>query len=254
MTLAMRSRARSPPERDLTGARGLGVVEEEVLEVGHHMAGLAADQHLVGGAGDAHQRVVGEAVPERGFGVEPGAGLVEDGDFEVGAKRDGSGIGRGLAGEEAQERGLADAVGAHEGHAVAAHDAEVEVLDDRQGARSFWSGPWPRSRAAGGGPASSSSAAVPWRRICEARSARSAARARTRPWLRLRRAEMPSTAHFASALILRSSLWRASSSSAQTVSRQSSKPSKPDSRRRTSPRSIHRVALDSAFRKARSWR
>ena len=64
---------------------------------------------------------------------------------------------------------------------------------------------------------------------------------------------MPSTAQRASALILRSSLWRASSSSAQIVSRQSSKPSNPCSRRRSRPRSIHRVARASARRKARSW-
>ena len=103
------------------------------------------------------------------------------------------------------------------------------------------------------GPASSASAAVPWRRICEARSDFSACKARTRPMLRLRRALMPSTAHFASCLILRSSLWRASSSSAQVLSRQSSNAAKDWSRRRAWPRSTHSIARLSAFRKARSW-
>ena len=75
------------------------------------------------------------------------------------------------------------------------------------------------------GPASSAIAAVPCRRTWPARSSRSAAKARTRPWLRFRRAEMPSTAQRASARILRSSCGAPRLSSAQTVSRQSSKPS-----------------------------
>jgi hypothetical protein len=102
-------------------------------------------------------------------------------------------------------------------------------------------------------PPANSIAAAPCRRIMAARSSRSAASARTRPWLRLRRALMPSTAHFASALILRSSLWRWSSSSAQTRSRQASKSENPRSLRRISPRSSQSVVRVSARRKARSW-
>jgi hypothetical protein len=45
--------------------------------------------------------------------------------------------------------------------------------------------------------------------LARALGAHVACSARTRPWLRLRRALMPSTAQRASALILRSSLWRA---------------------------------------------
>mmetsp|Transcript_27882 Transcript_27882/g.52092 ORF Transcript_27882/g.52092 Transcript_27882/m.52092 type:complete len:255 (-) Transcript_27882:1630-2394(-) len=102
------------------------------------------------------------------------------------------------------------------------------------------------------GPASSAIAAVPLRLICAARSARKSCKARTRPWLRLRRADMPSTAHRASALILRFSLWRWLSSSAQVVSRQASKASNPFSIRRTIPLSIQRVARVSSRKNARS--
>ena len=71
--------------------------------------------------------------------------------------------------------------------------------------------------------------------------------------LRLRRAEIPSTAQRPSALMKRSSLCRAASSSSKTLSRHSSKPAKPRSSRRTSPRSTHSVRSVSALRNARSW-
>ncbi len=103
------------------------------------------------------------------------------------------------------------------------------------------------------GAAASASSAVPERRISAARSARISCRRRTRPMLRLRRAEMPSTAQRPSALISRSSLWRARSSSSQSLSRQSSKASKPRSSRRTVPRSTQSNPLVSRRRKARSW-
>ena len=73
-----------------------------------------------------------------------------------------------------------------------------------------------------------------------------------RPILRLRRAEMPSTAQRASALILRSNLCRWSSSSSQILSLQDSKDPNPWSERRTAPRSIQSVALVSSVKKARS--
>ena len=85
------------------------------------------------------------------------------------------------------------------------------------------------------------------------RSARSSASRRTRPWLRVRRAEMPSTAQRPSALISRSSLCRAASSSSNTLSRHSSKPAKPRSSRRTSPRSTQSVRSVRCRRNARSW-
>ena len=101
-------------------------------------------------------------------------------------------------------------------------------------------------------PASSSNAAAPGRDVCAARSDRIADSARRRPWLRLRRAEIPSTAQRASAAIFRFSLWRAASSCAKTSSRQSSNRANPASWRRTAPRSIHSVARVVARRNARS--
>ena len=102
-------------------------------------------------------------------------------------------------------------------------------------------------------PEDSAIPAVPCRLIWLERSSRSSARARTRPWLRFLRALMPSTAQRASALILRSSLWRAWSSSSQSLSRQASKCSKPCSFRRTFPLSIQSVARVSSRKNARSW-
>ena len=71
--------------------------------------------------------------------------------------------------------------------------------------------------------------------------------------LRLRRAEMPSTAQRPSALISRSSLCRAGSSSSKTLSRHASNAAKPRSSRRTSPRSTHSIRSVRLRRNARSW-
>ena len=103
------------------------------------------------------------------------------------------------------------------------------------------------------GPPSNPSRAVPARSVASRRSARSSASRRTRPMLRLRRAEIPSTAQRPSAFRNRSSLCRAASSSSQVLSRQASNAAKPRSSRRTSPRSTQSVRSVRFFRNARSW-
>ncbi|MPL74802.1 hypothetical protein SDC9_20621 [bioreactor metagenome] len=108
----------------------LALVEEEVLEIGHHMLRPAAHHHLVGLARDPHVGVVHHPVPERLVEIERGTRLVEDRNLEIGAERHRARVGRDLAGQHLQQRGLAHAVRADEGDAVAAQHAQVEVLHD----------------------------------------------------------------------------------------------------------------------------
>ncbi len=188
------------------------------------MPRLPAHHHLVGLARNPHLGIAGQAFPKRHLGVELRAGLVEHRDLQVGAQRHGARIRRDLAqSASSDQRRLADAVRPDEGHPVAALHGQGEVLDDARLAEGLATCLSRRSPSCPiGAPQSSSIAAVPCRRIIAARSSRRACSARTRPWLRLRRALMPSTAQRASALILRSILWRCWSSSSQILSRQAS--------------------------------
>ena len=86
-----------------------------------------------------------------------------------------------------------------------------------------------------------------------ARSRRSASSSRSRPWLRLRRAEMPSRDHLVSAAILRSILCRTTASSARMPSDQSSNCAKSPSRRRSLPLCSQTMPVPRLRRKARSW-
>ena len=153
-----------------------------------------------------------------------------------------------------EERGLADPVRPDQRHPLAAPDPDREVAHDRPPAEALRRrAPASTTSFPDSGPPSNASRAVPARAICARRSARSSASRRTRPMLRLRRAEMPSTAQRPSALMKRSSLCRAASSSSKTLSRHSSNAAKPRSSRRTSPRSTQSVRSVSALRNARSW-
>jgi hypothetical protein len=129
MRRASRRRAFLAARERAHGRTGAALVEQEVLEVGHDVAGRAPHHDLVRAA--APERwVLGQAVPERGVPVERGARLVEDGDLQVRAVGHGARVGRLLAQEEPHERGLARAVGADDGEPVAALHDEVEAPDD----------------------------------------------------------------------------------------------------------------------------
>ena len=95
--------------------------------------------------------------------------------------------------------------------------------------------------------------AVSWRFICKSFSSLSSFSAFNLPWFLLRLAEIPSTAHTDSSFMRRFNLWLRTSSSAQVLSRQSSKSAKFFSFLRRIPLSNHKVVLDTARRNALSW-
>ena len=90
--------------------------EQEILHVAHDVLGLAADRHRVAPA-------AGQRLLQRPLGVEALAALIEGGHLQVGAELDRAGVGRQRAGQQADQRGLAAAVGADDADAVAAHHA-----------------------------------------------------------------------------------------------------------------------------------
>jgi hypothetical protein len=120
-----------------------------------------------------------------------------------------------LAGQQLEQRGLARAVGADNADAVAALDAQGEVLDDGAVAKAFGNmfgrddgfGLWHRRRRA-------ASLAVPCGPSMAARWARISHSFSSRPWLRLRRAVTPRSSQCASIFSLASSLSAARASSA----------------------------------------
>jgi hypothetical protein len=86
--------------------------------------GLAADRHGVAPA-------AGQRLLQGPLRIEAFAALIERGHLQVGAQLDGAGIGRKRAGQEADQRGLAAAVGADDTNAVATHHAHRQIAHDR---------------------------------------------------------------------------------------------------------------------------
>ena len=105
-------------ERLDRGARARRV-EKKILEIGNHVPVAAVDGH--GGV------AVGHGVLHAHRLVELRAKLVEVDDLELGALLDGAGLRRELAEEQAEQRGLARAVGADDADLVAALDARREI-------------------------------------------------------------------------------------------------------------------------------
>ena len=137
------------------------------------------------------------------------AALVDAADREVGAEPDHAGVGRQLAGQQAQQRGLAAAVRADDADAIAAHDAGREIPDDRAIAEALGDRQrfdhQPAARWLGHG---SELDPTLRRRAARHARARNACRRRSRPWLRRRRAVMPWCDQSVSTSIVRSSLRR----------------------------------------------
>ena len=125
-------------------ALGLARIEQEILEIGAHMTRLAMHHDLI-----AARRA--QRLPQGLVAVEHGAMLVEIGLGQVLGELDRAAVGLELAGQHAQERRLAGAVGADDADAVAAQDAGREVahddalgLLDAPSAETTWRRPWPR--------------------------------------------------------------------------------------------------------------
>ena len=91
------------------------------------MAGRAAHHDLIGLPRDTHIRVPRQAVPQALVGIKPRARLIKDGDLQIGAVADLSGIGGNFAQQHLDDRGLAHAVRPHKRHPVAALHAQVEI-------------------------------------------------------------------------------------------------------------------------------
>ena len=88
---------------------------------------------------------VADVLLDRLLLVERGLQLVEVGDLQVRAVADRPLSRRQLAEQEAQQRGLARAVGADDADLVAAHDRRGQVADDRSRlAVAEADAPWPR--------------------------------------------------------------------------------------------------------------
>ncbi|MNJ46401.1 hypothetical protein D3C77_415290 [compost metagenome] len=105
------------------GLLQLGFLEQEVLGVGGDVHGAAAHQDAVAAA--RRQRV-----PQGHVGLQPLARLVEVEGFEVGAHAHGALVRGQFAQQHLDQGGLARAVGADDGQAVAADDAGGQVLED----------------------------------------------------------------------------------------------------------------------------
>ena len=94
------------------------------------MARLAVDDHLV--TPPARQRFRHGPI-----GIERVAALVESDEFDIGAEPHGTAVGLECAGQEFQDRGFTCAVGPYDAEAVAAHQTQRQVFDDRNAAVAF---------------------------------------------------------------------------------------------------------------------
>ena len=101
------------------GAIELAGIEEKALGPAGDVNGMALEDDVVA--------VRAESLAEGLVLVELLAGLVEVDDAEGGGAVDGAGIGRDLAGEDAQQGGLAGAVEAEQAEAGAGSEREAEV-------------------------------------------------------------------------------------------------------------------------------
>ena len=87
------------------------------------MLRLAADHDMVAAA-------AGQRLGQGRLGIETFAMLVERRHLDVGAKADTAAVRCAAAGQHLDQRGLAGAVRADDADAVAALDADGEVVDD----------------------------------------------------------------------------------------------------------------------------
>ena len=95
--------------------------EQKIVEVAHHV--LAARGRL------NPLRAGADGFDQRALGIELLAHLVEVGDLQIGAQAHRARIGFERAEDEFDQRGFARAIGADETEAVAAHDAQIELVD-----------------------------------------------------------------------------------------------------------------------------
>ena len=123
----------------------LALLEQEVLGVGGDVFGDAAHEDGVAAAG-------GEGVPQGHVAAQAVAGLVEIDGLEVGPQLDRAFVGREFAEQDLDQGGLARAVGADDGEAVAADDARGEGLDDGAVAEGLGDPLQFRDQLAGRGP------------------------------------------------------------------------------------------------------
>ena len=159
------------------GRAGLRLVEQEVLEIAHHVPGLAAHHHLVGAGPTPASPDRRQAVPERRLGVERRARLVEDRHLDAGAKRHRPCVGRD------PRRSASSAAWSCPRRSGRRRPPGRPARSAGRSPRQMTRSPkafemplrldHPLARLAA--PASSDSAAVPWRRIWSRRSCRSPA-------------------------------------------------------------------------------
>ena len=98
------------------------VAEQVFAQVGHHMGGMAAHQHMV--------VAVGENFPRRLVGIEADAALVDHHRQQVGAELHRAGVGLQFAHQHLEQRRLAGAVGTDQADAVLAKDTRREIFYD----------------------------------------------------------------------------------------------------------------------------
>ena len=79
---------------------GLTVIEQESLKIGDHMLGRAAHHHLIGRAGNRHQRVTGHIFPQRRIRIKLRSRLVKHSNLQICAELYRPGIWRNFTGQD----------------------------------------------------------------------------------------------------------------------------------------------------------
>jgi hypothetical protein len=152
------------------------------------MARHAAHHHLIRRAGHRHQRIAGQVSHRLASGSSRARLWSKTAISRLVPSVTVPASGAISAGQQLQQRGLADAVRPDKGHPVAAQHAQRRNRGRSPCRHRLLVSPSASITLARKRAAFQAKAAVPCRRICAARSARIACRARTRPMLRLRRA------------------------------------------------------------------
>ena len=112
------------PREHLDGCTGAGGLEEEVLQVGEDMARPAVHHDGLAPFGEVLRHAL--------LGIQFSAQLVDAADLQPAAVGDAAGRGLQPARQQAQQRGLARAVGADDADTLALEDAQVEPPDNRR--------------------------------------------------------------------------------------------------------------------------
>ena len=108
----------------------LGLVKQEILEIAHHMTWRTPHHDLIVAPGHAQGAILGQGFPKRLVQLQLGTVLVEHHHLQAVPQPHQPAVRFKLAGQDVQQRRLAGAIGADQGHPFAPHDADGKIAQD----------------------------------------------------------------------------------------------------------------------------